>query len=377
VRAFRATPVIIVGAVFVAIGVFVGLTARVLPVAASAEAAGVDSLFSLLLAVAVVIFLIVEVGLLYAVIRFRRRPGDDSDGEPMHGNTGLEIIWTAIPAFIVVVLAFFSFQVFASNNTPRDNEVVVGVVGQQFKWSFEYEMPPDPGTSEELRQKIKTYMISVDLHLPVNRGARMEIRSNDVIHAFYVPEFRIKQDAMPGRVSTARFTPTLKGEYRVVCAELCGLGHAAMSQNVDEKGVAINVVKVEDQADYDKFVDALYVQAKANATNPRAEAVGKQLVTQKYPCGACHLLDDAGLHGNIGPSLNGIATRAQAHFEKGEGILGTPKDLKDYIRSSILNPNLYVVSGYNPGIMPQNYGDRNIMPEDDLEAIVNYLSTIK
>ncbi len=363
---------ILVGAIFIAIGVFVGLTARVFPVAASAEAAAVDSLFNFMLAIAVVVFLIVEGGIIYSIIRFRRRAGDETDGAPIHGNTALEITWTAIPAVIVFVLSIYSYQVYVTirNPEPKDNEVRVGVIGQQFAWKFTYEMPEDddPEVTPEVRERIKQYMIDSTLYVPLNRPVRALIESQDVIHSFYIPEFRIKQDATPGRVSEAYFTPVQKGEWWVVCAELCGVGHAAMSQ--------INRVVVLEQNEFDQYIAQLYTKAKETANDPRSPEVGKQLIVNKYACGACHVLDDAGLVGNIGPSLNGIATRAEGHAERGEGLVGG-NDAAAYIRGSIVNPNLYLVPGYAAGIMPQNYGNPNVMSEDDLEAIVNYLLTIR
>jgi cytochrome c oxidase subunit 2 len=366
VKPNRFASFLIAGAVFIAIGIFIGLAVRVFPVQASAEAQSIDALFNLMLAIAVVVFLIVEGGIIYSIVRFRRRAGDETDGAYIHGNTALEITWTAIPAIIVFALSIFSYQVFVDLRTPTEGEIPVGVVGRQFNWLFTYEMPPDESTTPELRAQIATYMNDSMLVLPVNRAIRAEIRSEDVIHSFYIPEFRIKQDATPGRTSMAYFTPTQTGEWWVVCTELCGVGHAAMSQ--------INRLKVVEQAEYDRYIADLYQKAKETASDPTTAAVGKVLIAQKYACGACHILDDAGLAGNIGPSLNGIADRAAGHAAAGEGLVGGT-DAAAYIRGSIVNPNLYLVAGYNAGIMPQNYGNPNVMPKDDLEAIVNYLLT--
>lgn len=366
----RIMPFLFVGAVFVVIGVLVGLTARVFPTQGSAEAVSVDSLFNFMLAIAVVVFLIVEGGIIYSIIRFRRRPGDETDGAPIHGNTALEITWTAIPAVIVVVLSILSYQVFVGTQTATDDMLVIKVRGQQFQWSFQYPMPPDPdpAVTEELRAKIQTYMVNADLWVPIGRRVKAEITSQDVLHAFYVPEFRVKQDAIPGRVTETYFTPTQALDAWVLCAELCGVNHAGMSQ--------INKVFVRDQAEYDQFINDLYTKAKALANDPRAPEVGKELIAQKYPCGTCHVINDLGTKGNVGPALNGIGSRAEGHAANGEGLFGGT-DAAAYIRGSIVKPNGYLVAGYSAGLMPQNYGDPNVMPEDDLEAIVNYLLTLK
>lgn len=382
----NVTPFLIAIGVFTLIGIITGLVARPFPIQASAEAGSVDSLFNFMLAFAVVIFLIVEAGLIYSIVRFRRKPGDETDGPPDHGNTALEVTWTAIPAVIVTVLAILSFIVWNDTRSPKDGEVVVGVIGAQFKWAFQYQPPPEASEQfdEAQIEKLKSYMITDRLVLPVNRPARMDIQAQDVMHAFYVPEFRIKQDAIPGRISNAYFTPIERGEWWVLCAELCGTGHAAMSQ--------VNRVEVMEEARYNAYVNDLYQRALNIVTDPRNPEVGKALIQQKYPCGTCHVLDDAGLVGNIGPSLNGIATTAAERAAAGEGVQanlisdpsagsappGTlPADYDvqaaAYLRTAILNPNYYLAPGYSAGIMPQNYGDRTVMPDDDREAIINYL----
>jgi cytochrome c oxidase subunit 2 len=361
--------VLIAVAIFVVIGIAVGLVVRVFPVQASAEAASVDALFNFMLAIAVVVFLIVEGGIIYSILRFRRKPGDETDGMALHGNTALEITWTAIPAVIVVVLSVLSFQVYSDTRQPRDGAVQVGAIGQQFQWKFKYEMPPDsdPAATPELREKIDQYMNDATMYLPVGRPVQVNIEAQDVLHAFYIPEFRIKQDAVPGRVNSVYLTPTVTGEWWVICAELCGAGHAAMSQ--------INRLRVVEAAEYDKFVMDLYVRAKGIATDPTSAEAGRTLLQQaKYACAGCHVLDDLGWAGNIGPSLNGIATRAEGHAAAGEGLIGGT-DAAAYIRGSILAPNSYLVEGYAAGLMPQNYSDPSVMPRDDLNAIINYLLT--
>lgn len=367
---------LIVGAVFVAIGIYVGATVNVFPTAASAEASSVDRLFGFMLAIATVVFLIVEGGIIYSIIRFRKRKGDESDGAPIHGNTALEITWTTIPAIIVFVLSIYSYQVFVTTRTPgNDSPLQIGVMGAQFKWSFRYPLPADdrPEVTDELRDKIRGFMTSEDLYLPVNVPVQVNIESQDVLHAFFVPAFRIKEDAIPGRVTTAFFTPTVVGEYPVKCAELCGAGHGEMS--------LINNVIIQEQADYDRFIQDLYARAYEAATNPRLPEVGRQLFVQ-YPCGNCHANNDLGTTAVLGPDLSDIAVQAEQFAAEGAYQAGpTDEDATDspaanYIRGSIVNPNAHIVPGYPANLMPQNYGDPNIMPRDHLEALVNYLLTL-
>ena len=217
--------------VILAAGVAVGRFARLMPISASSEAADIDLLFNAMLGISVVIFLLVEGLLVYLVLRFRRRRGDESDGLPIHGSNRLEVAWTIIPAVIVTWLGIFSFQVLDRLQAPRPEAMTVEVTGQQFQWRYHY---PDSGVT------------SSDLHVPLGRPIRLKISSEDVIHAFWVPEFRIKQDAMPMRETNTYFTATRIGEYQVVCAELCGSGHSRM-------GLVSRAI-VQSQADFDEWV---------------------------------------------------------------------------------------------------------------------------
>src|SRR5262249_23746577 len=271
---------------------------------------------------------------------------------------------------IVFVLSVMSYRVFADMQTPRDNETVINVTGQQFVWTFSYPYDKFPDLTAEQNNIASANMVSNVLHLPVGLPIRVEINSRDVMHSFYIPEFRIKQDAIPGHATTARFTPTVEGTYAVVCSELCGQGHANMH----------NLVIVESTQKYNQFVADLRNEAKAAALDPRRPDRGKQLMQQKYPCGGCHVLTDAKLTGNVGPNLDGVATRAANNKDNrltGSGI--TPGDtdaVAKYLRTSILNPSTYLVPGFSD-LMPKNFADPNVMPEDDREAIINYLITQK
>jgi cytochrome c oxidase subunit 2 len=325
-----------------------GLAAQALPfmpVEASAEAAATDRLFKIMIVIGTIIFLIVEGVLIYSILRFRRKPNDESDGPHMHGSVILEVTWTAIPSVIVAFLALASFQVFAQTLTPRDNELTVKVLGQQFVWSFEYPAPR-PGV---------VMNSSNTLVLPVDKAVRFEIAAKDVMHGFWIPEFRIKQDAIPGRISEVRVLPTLKGDYSVVCYELCGNGH----------GVMRNAVKVVDQTEYDTFIESLVQKpvAKPVAGEHNPEYGKFLIISAKYACGGCHYLPDAGIAGVTGPSWVGIGDRAATR------VAG--QDARTYIQHSILYPNEYVVQGYPANVMPQNYSE--LMDDTELNSIVDYL----
>jgi cytochrome c oxidase subunit 2 len=158
---------------------------------------------------------------IYSVIKFRAKPGDTGDGPPIHGNTRLEVFWVTIPFLIVSGLAGYGWYVLDKIEDKKADEMVVEVTGQQFTWTFKY---PSPTGGPPVQ--------TTELVLERDKPVKFEIKAIDVIHSFWVPEFRMKQDAVPGIETSTRVTPNEHGTYSVVCAELCGIGHATMRQNV-------------------------------------------------------------------------------------------------------------------------------------------------
>jgi cytochrome c oxidase subunit II len=209
-----------IGVIASAIGIAVGLSINWFPKVASTQAEDIDTLFDVLIIASVPVFVLVEVVVLFSVWKFRMRPGQElEDGPPIHGNTMLEVIWTAIPALLLVGLCGYAYKVLRDIEEKPKNEMVVNVTGEQFTWTFEYA-----------GQKAK--VTSNQLYLPEGRSVEFHVRSKDVIHDFWVPEFRQKIDAVPGITTKYRITPNRLGAYPVVCAELCGLGHSTMRQTV-------------------------------------------------------------------------------------------------------------------------------------------------
>ena len=218
-----------------------GFNNGLMPKEASVQAGLIDTLFNSMMVVATVIFLGVQGMLIYSMIRFRRRgEGDDGDGVPLYGDPGLEIFWTAIPTVLVLWLSIYSFNVsqrIAGSNPlihhnnqnyienapavaltlpgspPLVNPLIVRVKAQQFGWSYTY-----PGAKEEVGE----------LHMPLGREVVLRMQSVDVIHGFWVPDFRMKQDVIPGQTTVLRFTPIRVGEYTINCTELCGAYHGVM-----------------------------------------------------------------------------------------------------------------------------------------------------
>jgi cytochrome c oxidase subunit 2 len=205
-----------IGVVASVIGVALCLLIDWFPVDASGAAGQIDTVYDVLLICSVPVFVLVMTIAIYSVVRFRAKPGDMRDGPPIHGNTRLEVIWVAVPFIMVTALAIYAWIVLDDIEAKQPDEMVVRVTGQQFTWSFGY---PEKVSSRTLV-------------LPEGQPIDFRIHSKDVIHSFWVPEFRLKSDAVPGLTTKIRLTPNRVGRYQVVCAELCGIGHAAMRQNV-------------------------------------------------------------------------------------------------------------------------------------------------
>jgi cytochrome c oxidase subunit II len=208
---------IAIGVLAAVIGTAVVLLMDWFPEEASTASSDIDRLYDILLIFSVPIFVLVMTVAIYSVLKFRARPGDMGDGAPIHGNTRLEVFWVTIPFLIVAGLAVYGWIVLEDIEAKQPNELVVNVTGRQFTWTFEYP-----------QEKVN----SPDLLLPKDRPVDFRIRSKDVIHSFWVPEFRLKSDAVPGLTTKIRVTPNKVGQWQVVCAELCGLGHSTMRQQV-------------------------------------------------------------------------------------------------------------------------------------------------
>jgi len=264
---------LLIGIALTLVSLWYGQNHGLLPTAASDEAAEVDALFNTMMTIATGLFLIVQGVLIISVIRFRRRKGDNTDGPPVHGNVPLEILWTAIPAVIVAWISIYSFEIYNSmggfdpmashdphamhtasrtrgaaiaatlpgseenaptspapnsqlvaigvgaspDNIGKTADVTVNVTGLQFAWIFNYA---DSGVT------------SGELHIPAGKEVQLNISANDVIHALWFPELRLKQDAIPGRTTEIRLTANRLGEYPIRCAELCGAYHGAMNSRL-------------------------------------------------------------------------------------------------------------------------------------------------
>jgi cytochrome c oxidase subunit 2 len=212
---------VVFGVIATAIGIVLALIIPWFPTNASKQASNVHTLYHVLLIASVPIFVLVETVVVFAVMRFRARPGDElKDGPPIHGNTRLEVVWTLAPALLIVGLVAYSYTVLHANEKTHANEVTINVTARQFAFEFSY-----PGASGG-------QVASPVLYMPEGRPVVFKIRSLDVIHSFFVPEFSEKLDAVPGIVTRLRVTATRTGTFPVECTELCGAGHSLMRASV-------------------------------------------------------------------------------------------------------------------------------------------------
>jgi cytochrome c oxidase subunit II len=304
-----------------------------LPPKASEQAERIDFVFWYVTVICIVIYAIVIAVLLYSAWKFRAAPDDDADGPPVHGHTGLEVAWTAIPFVLVTSMAIISAVVLARNDRTGSNPLKVDVTAQQFAWTFKY--PQHSGLTTNI------------LRLPIDRPTRFTLNALDVIHSFWVPEFGQKQDAVPGITTNLTVTPNKLGTFPIICTELCGLGHAVMR----------STVIVMTQEDFDKWAKA---GGKAAGGGGGGGAAAGKAVFVNNGCGGCHTLKAAGSTGKVGPDLDKLRAGAEE--------AGQP--LEQFIRDSIVDPNKYIAKGFPPNVMPENFKS---LPKGQLDSLVAYL----
>jgi cytochrome c oxidase subunit 2 len=310
--------------------------------AASAEAADIDTLTDVMIVLSSFVYSIVVVMLAYSVWRYRAKPGDESDGEPIHGNTRLEIAWTLIPTVIVLGAAAYSWVILDDIEAREPDRLNVNVTAQQFAWRFEY---PEQGVT------------STELHVPVDRQVEFSMEALDVIHSFWVPEWRMKKDLVPGLTTHITATPNEEGNFALICTELCGIGHATMRAPVI----------VESQEEFDSWLSKQEGEEGAGgAGGPAGEAEGAEedlareaqageSIFSEQGCSGCHTLAAAGSTADVGPSLD-------------ESI---PQMSPEEIEQAIVDPDSELAEGFGAGIMPDTFGDS--LDEEQLASLVAYL----
>jgi cytochrome c oxidase subunit 2 len=314
---------------------------QLLPEQASAQAVPIDNLFNLEFKVIAFLFALIVVLMVYSIVVFRRKKGDTADAVHMEGNQRLEMIWTVAPLLTVLYFAYLGGSALGATLEPAPKPLVVRAVAQQWSWSFEY---PDSG------------IVSPVLWMPVDKQILLELISKDVIHSFWVPEFRVKQDALPGGedfVRTLRVTATKLGDtYKVRCAELCGTQHSTMEAQV----------KVVTQEEFDAWVR----EETGVSDDP---VVRGQKWAERAGCIACHSIDGTKI---VGPTWKDLYC-SQVTLADGSTVVAD----QEYLFESIRNPAAKVVEGFAPGIMQPNVASG--LTDDQVNDIIEYtrsLSTI-
>jgi len=333
---------VIVGILVIVMAVltYIGLdSAGLMPVEASMQATAIDWMWNLEVIAMSFLFALIVVPMGYSLVVFRRKKGDTTDAEHMEGNTKLEIAWTIVPLFIVMAYAYFGAVNLAETRRVDPEAMVVKVTGLQWSWTFEY--PAVNGLA----------VVSDELHVPVGKQVLLRMTSNDVIHSFWVPEFRVKQDLVPGRITELRITPTIEGNYVVRCAELCGTSHAYM-----EKPVIVS-----SQADFDAWMTEQLVLAEEASQTP--EGRGQALVAANG-CAACHSINGAA---GIGPTWFGVFGH---EVELTDGSVVTADEA--YLTESIKAPQAKIVHGFENQLMP-TYG----FTDEQIADLVAHIKTLR
>ncbi|MCC6763760.1 MAG: cytochrome c oxidase subunit II [Deltaproteobacteria bacterium] len=311
-----------------------------LPPQASTVALQTDMLYAFLVAISVFFAVLIAVAVIAFSVMYRRR--SENDVTPyIHGSTALEIAWSVIPLGVAMVMFGWGAHLFVTLKRPPDDALQVNVVGKQWMWKIQHL---------EGRREIN------ELHVPLGRPVKLTLTSEDVIHSFYVPAFRIKQDAVPGRYTTAWFEATRIGSYHLFCAEYCGTMHSGM----------IGKVIVMDPADYQAWLTSgaavpVAAGAAADGAGPNLAAAGKDLFEQKG-CLTCHQPGSV-----LGPQLAGIVGHS---VELQDGTTVTVDD--DYLRESILTPAAKLVKGFAP-VMPTFKGQ---LTEEQVMQLIAYIKSL-
>ena len=310
------------------------LTEFMLPPAKSTTAEATDALFHFINVTSIILLLGITVAIIYFSWKYRRRSDDDVTPVIAH-NSKLEITWSVIPLILVMIVFGWGFTGYINLITPPDDAYEIRVVGKSWLWEFHYE----------------TGHVSVnELHVPVNRPVKLVMSSDDVLHSFYIPDYRVKMDVLPNRYTSLWFEATEISESVIYCTEYCGTAHSNM----------LATAHVHSQEDFETWLES------AGSADDDMDPVelGEQLVTRNA-CNTCHSADGARL---IGPTFQGL-WMAERTMQDGEVVVAD----ENYIRESILEPNARINEGYDP-VMPSYAGSLN---DRQIDAIIEYIKTLQ
>jgi len=305
-----------------------------LPPQKSTIASDVDALFNFINIVSAVILIGIVIAIVYFVIKYKRKSDNDITSLVDHNNT-LEITWSAIPLVLIIIVFIWGFRDFMRMRTAPGDAYEIHVTGKSWLWEYTYV-----NGGKNLN----------DLYVPAGRPIKLVMSSADVLHSFYVPDYRIKQDVVPGRYTTVWFEVKEPGQSQIFCTEYCGRSHSDMLGKV----IAL------EQSEFDQWL-------KSSGGKPEDMSLAEwgEVLYTKSGCQACHSLDGSKI---IGPSFKGSWGQNRAFTDGSTGVVD-----ENYIRNSIINPTGKIVSGYDP-VMPSYDGT---FSDEDLSAIIEFIKSLK
>jgi cytochrome c oxidase subunit 2 len=310
-----------------------------LPQNISPMTGGQDNLFYFIYGLSVFFFIVVVGFMVYFAWKYRKKKEGERTTD-IHGNTKLEIIWSVIPAILFIIIFAWGFLDWVKLNQPPQDSIEVKVIGRKWDWLF-----IDGKSGAE----------TSDLIVPINTPVRLTMVSADVIHGFYVPDFRINRDVLPNQYTVLWFKAEKEGNYPILCTQYCGTKHSQM----------VRYVRVVSEPEYQKAMLA------AQGAGLTPAQLGKKIFEGKGACASCHDVSKSKVR-SVGPPLFGSYNEEQAII-LANGKKETVKFDDNYIRESILNPNVRVVVGY-PSVMPSYQGQFN---DKELNALVEYMKSLK
>jgi cytochrome c oxidase subunit II len=377
VRKHPLLQMLVIGIIATAILIPLALIIPWFPTDASTQASRVHTLYDVLLIATVPIFVLVETVVLFSVWKFRMKPGEElKDGPPIHGNTRLEVIWTAVPALLLIGMCTYAYITLRHNEASQKGEMTINVTERQFAFEFSY---PINGSNTN-------QVVSPDLYLAKGQPVVFKIRSLDVIHSFFVPDFSEKLDAVPGITTTLRVTPTRLGSYPVECTELCGAGHSLMRtaayvvtpaqfqawlRSQKPNGPPpIGVPPANAAQPGVPGAGSSSPSTSASSSSATSTAAGKAVFTSAG-CSSCHTLAAAGATGTVGPDLD-TRLRTDCASAASKPIRGAT--LEECIHTAITKPYAFIPTGYHAGVMPATFAQT--LSSAQIQSLVNFLASV-
>jgi cytochrome c oxidase subunit II len=313
-----------------------------MPIQGTSEAGEVDSHYAFLLISALISFIILIGGMTFFIFKYKRKTANDKTAYITH-NSQLEFLWSFIPFVIMMVIFYWGKVIYDDFRTVPDDPIEIQVTGRQWMWQFKYKNGYSFGTKPSENSDV--------VRVPINKPVKMILTSGDVLHSFYIPGFRNKQDAVPGKYSFVWFKATKLGDFQVFCTEFCGVEHSNMPATI----------RVMPEAEYNAWYNAFVPPPSSGGLADQ----GKELYSSKG-CVACHSVD--GKPGGVGPTYKGLYG-SKKEFTDGSSVVAD----ENYLRESILLSDAKIVKGYAPA-MPIYRGQ---LEDEEVSALIDYIKSLK